>query len=546
MSRKEKKEKIKKTKLKKILIIVGIVIGIIITLVGGGYLYIRNKIYSDDNIPKGSNVDFKEVNGITNILLIGTDARSLDEPARSDSIMILTIDNNIKKIKLTSIMRDTFVDIPGHGENKINAALSIGGVPLLIDTINQNFSMNLDKYLMVNFWGFESIIDILGGIEVDIKDYEIDQLNKYIGEQHDAKEKSPKIVHPGVQLLDGQQALSYARIRKTGNGDYERTDRQRRVLSIIAEKFKDVSPLKYPSFMTEMLPHIKTNIEPFALLNYAYTASKFPSLDFEQLRLPLEDLSKSSPSYKSFGWVLLIDKEQNGKVLNDFIYKDIKPSSENYSIQEWKDKLNTEYYGHNFDSNSGGANQVNSPYEPMDEYNSYGSSTGTGSTGGSTGGSHTGTGNTGGSTGGSHNGTGSTGGSTGGNHNGTGNTGGSTGGNHNGTGNAGGSSGGNQNGTGNTGGSSGGSQNGTGNTGGSSGGSQNGSGSNEGSTGGSQNGTGNTGGSSGGNQNGSESTGGSTGGSQNGSGGSSNENNSGTSAKPSSGNSQNQEHLNAA
>ncbi len=541
MSRKEKKEKIKKTKLKKILIIVGIVIGIIITLVGGGYLYIRNKIYSNDNIPKGSNVDFKEVNGITNILLIGTDARSLDEPARSDSIMILTIDNNIKKIKLTSIMRDTFVDIPGHGENKINAALSIGGVPLLIDTINQNFSMNLDKYLMVNFWGFESIIDILGGIEVDIKDYEIDQLNKYIGEQHDAKEKSPKIVHPGVQLLDGQQALSYARIRKTGNGDYERTDRQRRVLSIIAEKFKDVSPLKYPSFMTEMLPHIKTNIEPFALLNYAYTASKFPSLDFEQLRLPLEDLSKSSPSYKSFGWVLLIDKEQNGKVLNDFIYKDIKPSSENYSIQEWKDKINTEYYGHNFDSNSGGANQVNSPYEPMDEYNSYGSSTG-----GSTGGSHNGTGSTGGSTEGSHNGTGNTGGSTGGSHTGSGNTGESSGGSHAGTGSNGGSTGGNHTGTENTGGSSGGNHTGTGNNGGSTGGSQNGTGNTGGSSGGSQNGTGNTGGSTGGSQNGTGNTGGSSGGSQNGTGGSSNENNSGTSAKPSSGNSQNQEHLNAA
>ncbi|ENZ03492.1 hypothetical protein HMPREF1092_00679 [Clostridium thermobutyricum] len=541
MSRKEKKEKIKKTKLKKILIIVGIVIGIIITLVGGGYLYIRNKIYSNDNIPKGSNVDFKEVNGITNILLIGTDARSLDEPARSDSIMILTIDNNIKKIKLTSIMRDTFVDIPGHGENKINAALSIGGVPLLIDTINQNFSMNLDKYLMVNFWGFESIIDILGGIEVDIKDYEIDQLNKYIGEQHDSKEKSPKIVHPGVQLLDGQQALSYARIRKTGNGDYERTDRQRRVLSIIAEKFKDVSPLKYPSFMTEMLPHIKTNIEPFALLNYAYTASKFPSLDFEQLRLPLEDLSKSSPSYKSFGWVLLIDKEQNSKVLNDFIYKDIKPSSENYSIQEWKDKINTEYYGHNFDSNSGGANQVNSPYEPMDEYNSYGSSTG-----GSTGGSHNGTGSTGGSTEGSHNGTGNTGGSTGGSHTGTGNTGESSGGSHAGTGSNGGSTGGNHTGTENTGGSSGGNHTGTGNNGGSTGGSQNGTGNTGGSSGGSQNGTGNTGGSTGGSQNGTGNTGGSSGGSQNGTGGSSNENNSGTSAKPSSGNSQNQEHLNAA
>ncbi|MGL5414064.1 MAG: LCP family protein [Clostridium sp.] len=342
MKRGSNKEK--KSLGKKILIGVSAILLIVFVCLGGGYMYIRNKIYSNDKIQGNTKIDYKEVDGITNILLIGTDARNLDEPSRSDSIMILTIDNNKKKLKLTSIMRDTFVEIPGHGKNKINSALSQGGIPLLIDTINTNFNMNLNKYVMVNFWGFEEAIDILGGIDVEIKDYEIEELNKFIGEQH--KEKSPKIKYPGMQKLDGQQALSYSRIRKIGNGDYERTDRQRRVLGIVAEKFKDVSIFKYPSIMNDLLPHVKTNIEPFELLNYAYTVSKFPSFDIEQLRLPIEELTADVLSYKGYGAVLLIDSNQHGKILYDFIYNDKKPTEESYSKSQWRETLNREYYGY--------------------------------------------------------------------------------------------------------------------------------------------------------------------------------------------------------
>ena len=108
-------------------------------------------------------------------------------------------------------MRDTLVNIPGHGEQKINAALAFGGPDLLMKTIKENFNLSLNKYVMVNFNGFTSIINAVGGIDVDVHDYEIKELNKFIGEYE--KVKSPKIEKPGMQHLDGVQATAYCRIR---------------------------------------------------------------------------------------------------------------------------------------------------------------------------------------------------------------------------------------------------------------------------------------------------------------------------------------------
>ena len=341
---KHKKQMSKKTK---IIITISIILALLVGSVVFGYFYVRSKIYSNSDISDITTEDsFEEVPGITNILLIGTDARDLNERARSDSIIIATIDNNTKKLKLSSIMRDTFVDIPGYGEQKINAALALGGPELLIKTIKENFNFTLDKYVMVNFWGFEDIIDGIGGIEVDVKDYEIPEINKFIGEVRDVK--SPPLTTPGLQHLDGQQALAYARIRKVGNGSYERTERQRRVLDIVAEKMMDVSVVKYPGLLYDLLPSVKTNIEPLTLLNYAYTVSKFGELKFEQLQIPATELSQGG-LYRNKGWVLLTDKEQNGKILNDFIYNDKPYSSEDIdkdhfnSVMADYNALNNEY-----------------------------------------------------------------------------------------------------------------------------------------------------------------------------------------------------------
>ena len=344
---KPEKDKKKMSKKTKIIITISIILALLVGSVVFGYFYVRSKIYSNSDISDITTEDsFEEVPGITNILLIGTDARDLNERARSDSIIIATIDNNTKKLKLSSIMRDTFVDIPGYGEQKINAALALGGPELLMKTIKENFNFTLDKYVMVNFWGFEDIIDGIGGIEVDVKDYEIPEINKFIGEVRDVK--SPPLTTPGLQHLDGQQALAYARIRKVGNGSYERTERQRRVLDIVAEKMMDVSVVKYPGLLYDLLPSVKTNIEPLTLLNYAYTVSKFGELKFEQLQIPATELSQGG-LYRNKGWVLLTDKEQNGKILNDFIYNDKPYSSEDIdkdhfnSIMANYNALNNEY-----------------------------------------------------------------------------------------------------------------------------------------------------------------------------------------------------------
>lgn len=339
---KNKKEKKKWSKKKKIGVAIGGFLALVLIIVGSMYIYFRNTFYqATDDIKieeeeEEEAPNLTEVDGITNVLLIGTDGRTLEEASRSDSMIIATIDANNKNVKLTSIMRDTLVNIPGYGEQKINAAYAIGGIDLLLKTLSQNFNIKLDKYIAVNFWGFEAIVDEIGGLEIDVKDYEINELNKYIGEATGLK--SPLLEKAGVQILNGQQALSYARIRKVGNGAYERDERQRTVLFKIAEKLKDVSIFKWPSLANSLKGHVKTNIDIPQALNLAYTIVKMPSLDFKQMQLPQNELSWGG-LYKNKGWVLLIDKEQNAKILHEFIFENKDPDPKTYNIKSWQAKL---------------------------------------------------------------------------------------------------------------------------------------------------------------------------------------------------------------
>lgn len=344
---KKREIKGKKNKKKRIAII-SIVSLISVILIAGTIMYfkIRGNMYSEYVPEKVNELSYSEVNGITNVLLIGTDGRTLDEASRSDSIIIATLDNNNKKVKLTTIMRDTVVEIPEYGEDKINAAFALGcveedeegnlkgsegGVDLLMKTIEENFNLHLDKYVIVNFWGFEAIIDEIGGIEVDVKDYEIEEVNKYIGESTGVN--SPMLENPGLQLLNGQQALSYARIRYVGNGDFERGQRQTLVLTKVAEKLKNVNPIKYVSIANTMSKHVKTNIDIPQVLNLAYTIYKLPSLDITKLQIPQTELIARDYYYKDKGWCLLIDLEQNSKILYDFIFNDKIPNSEEFDLQ---------------------------------------------------------------------------------------------------------------------------------------------------------------------------------------------------------------------
>ena len=322
---------------KKVVLSLVMVLVILIGTVLGFYKHIKNKIYVKKE-PSISNNDseFKEVEGITNVLLIGVDARDLDEPCRSDSMIIATLDNNNKKVKLTSLFRDTLVDIPGHGEAKLNAAYMLGGPELLMKTVKETYNVSIDKYIIINFWGFETIVDYIGGIEVDVKDYQLEELNKYIGESTGGNDCP--VEKTGIQTLNGKQALSYARIRYNVGDEYERTDRQREVIFKVIEKLQNTKPSKYLGIMNTMLEYIKTNIDPLEALNMAYTIYKFPSLDVEQLQIPLVALSETR-NYKELGSVFLMDRLQNASILYNFIYENIYPNEEQFNYDSLKTEL---------------------------------------------------------------------------------------------------------------------------------------------------------------------------------------------------------------
>lgn len=277
-------------------------------------------------------VPFTEVSGISNILLLSSDARASDTFSRADSIMILTIDNVNKKLKVTSLLRDMLVSIDGHGEEKLNHSFAYGGPLKTIETIENNFGIRIDNYMIINFNSFRKIVDTLGGIALDIKDYEVSELNKYIldsgGSQNDL------ILSSGTYTLNGYQALSYARIRKVGDGEYERSSRQRTLINLTLAKIKNTSPIKIAQIVKDLFPYINTNINFGDAINYSLTTLSIyaKNSSLEQFRLPIDNISRER-LYPTKGWVFVLDKEENSKALKDFIFNDkiYTPNTDNIS-----------------------------------------------------------------------------------------------------------------------------------------------------------------------------------------------------------------------
>ena len=366
---------------------ISIVLAVIVGVVIGYYSYVKSKIYAEPSeievktVEKKNEeeVDYEEVEGITNVLLVGTDARDLKESARADSIIIATLDNNNKEIRLTSLFRDTLVDIDGYGPYKLNAAMAFGGINLLKDTIQETYNINIDKYIIINFWGFEAIIDQMGGLEIDVKDYQLDELNKYIGESTGGNDCP--VTESGLQLLNGKQALSYARIRKGVGDEFERTERQREVLFKVAEKLRETKPTKYLGIMNSMLDYINTNIDLLDALNMAYTIYKFPSLETKQIHIPVTELADDMNYGGEIGWVFIMDREQNTEILHDFIFNGIEPDESKfdynslrealneYKTGEWIDEYESDYENSNSDNNIDYEKyQDNNSYEYDEEY----------------------------------------------------------------------------------------------------------------------------------------------------------------------------------
>lgn len=324
----------KKRKGLKIALFIGIPLMLIAGAVFGVYTWVNSNIYVEgesggifDSEEQREEAQYEEQHGIFNILMVGLDGRNgVDDGSRTDSIILATINTNNKSIKLTSFMRDMYVKIPNYGQHKINAAYAYGGADLLIKTINTNFNLNIQYYVSIDFSAFQKLVDAMGGVDLEIKDYEVDEINYYIQEA-DWSNKNPDFISgPGYQHLSGAQALSYCRIRKVGNSDYERTERQRKVLSLLIQKARSTSATKLPELFKTLIPYVKTNIPTTKLMNIGYTAYKFGDTDIGTFRIPATGLFVEA--YVNDMSVLIPQVEKNALVLQDFIYSNISsPSS---------------------------------------------------------------------------------------------------------------------------------------------------------------------------------------------------------------------------
>lgn len=326
--RKEKKEN---SGLKKLVIFLLILV-VAIPASAFGYLYTKlNKMY-DGNTEHSilDSTDFKNEDGITNILLAGTDARPGEEVSRSDAMMILTVDGKNKSLKLTSLGRDTYVDIPGHGKQKLTHAYVYGGIDLLLETIENNLEIDIHDYAVVDFLSFMDIVDALGGVEVEVKENEINEINKFIKNEtyqwYENPNKGPMelIESAGVQKLNGYQALSYSRIRKN-DSTMERDRRQRAVIQGLVNGVKDLSITKYPNLVNSILPYVKTNMKPSEIIALGGKVLRIGNLGIKQMEFPIMDSKYSTEGIisQSTGYVIQFTPESLD-ILHDFIFNDIE------------------------------------------------------------------------------------------------------------------------------------------------------------------------------------------------------------------------------
>lgn len=269
-----------------------------------------------------------------NVLLLGTDERILSESGRTDAMMICSINTTTGEVKLTSIMRDLGVTFDNLGEFNgtygINAANFFGGPKLAMKTVNELFEMNIQNYVMVNFFGFGKIAQRLGGVEVDITEDEMNIINKDIVSQFkmayregitdfDPEQKKLETYGPNTHL-NGNQTLAYARIRHLDGGDYMRTTRQQTVLSKLLEKAKKLSLIDLATLGAEMLPMIKTNMDLDFILKVAGTVMNNGMPNLETFRLPVNGTYKEEVrKEKSLLWDC--DYATNAVKLYDFIYE---------------------------------------------------------------------------------------------------------------------------------------------------------------------------------------------------------------------------------
>ena len=279
-SKNGKKQKKKMGVLSKIVIILII---ILLLLVCSVFFYFKSMLDKTQKVDIGNDLGISEstennLKGYRNIAIFGVDSRTDNYGTgnRSDCIIIASINNETGKIKLVSVYRDTYVNIEGHGLDKITHAYSYGEAPLAIKTLNTNLDLNINEFVTVNFDSVAEAVDQLGGVTITVTDEEAKYLNQYIVETSKVTDKqADNIPGAGTYNLNGVQAVSFSRIRYTEGGDYKRTERMRTVLEAMFNKLKTQNVGQINSFAKVMLPQVYTNLDLGDILSLVPSLSKF-------------------------------------------------------------------------------------------------------------------------------------------------------------------------------------------------------------------------------------------------------------------------------
>lgn len=305
---------------------------IVIVLLGYGIFrtYIHSKYQMFDHVKdmskeeleinEGANADMK---GYTNIALFGIDARdsSLGKGSRSDAIMVASINNETKQIKILSVYRDTLLEVTKTDGStvttKVNAAYAYGGPELAVQTLNKNLDLNISEYISVNWEGLTRVIDALGGVEVHVEENELSTLNGVLAEQIQVNGiNSDGVYETGYVTLNGAQATAYARIRSTDQGDITRTERQREVISAMLSKAKQSDIKTLNKLIDEVFPYIGTSITEKQALDLVTGIMSYEMTDTCGFPIKFGFYSTSAKG----SCIAPVDLNENVKTMQQFLF----------------------------------------------------------------------------------------------------------------------------------------------------------------------------------------------------------------------------------
>lgn len=299
------------------------------TVSGADTLTAEEIAAAEEQMKNLSSSDLTADKDIYNILVLGSDTRTKDVKlkTRTDVIIILTINKNTNKIVMSSIMRDSWVSVPGSGNKKINAACAKGGPKLAVKTVEKNFGVKIDKFVMVNFYTFINVVDALGGVTVDVSANEMKTMNNYINEMNTKwgrdKDENKLTTYGDGMLLNGMQAMGYVRDRydydatSGEKNDHARTARQREVLGKLIEKAKHTNVVDLLGIIDDVADYVATDMTKDEIVSLAKNSLEYKDYKIEQHRVPVDGSYKGGifdGKYK-----MLIDFEKNKAKLHSWI-----------------------------------------------------------------------------------------------------------------------------------------------------------------------------------------------------------------------------------